>query len=57
MHFTNSSRAREIIAKWDEYLPKFVKVMPTDYRKALATMQTTAELEASGEIPMTAQRD
>ena len=57
MHFTNSSRAREIIAKWDEYLPKFVKVMPTDYRKALAKMQTTAEKEASGEIPMTAQRD
>jgi len=57
MHFTNSSRAREIIAKWDEYLPKFVKVMPTDYRKALAKMQTTAEQEASGEIPMTAQRD
>ena len=57
MHFTNSSRAREIIAKWDEYLPKFVKVMPTDYRNALAKMQTTAEKEASGEISMTAQRD
>ena len=51
------SRAREIIAKWDEYLPKFVKVMPTDYRNALAKMQTTAEKEASGEISMTAQRD
>ena len=57
MHFTNSSRAREIIAKWDEYLPKFVKVMPIDYRNALAKMQTTAEREAKSEIPMTAQRD
>jgi glutamate synthase (NADPH/NADH) large chain len=57
MHFTNSSRAREIIAKWDEYLPKFVKVMPTDYRRALAKMQTTAELEASSKITMTSQRD
>ena len=57
MHFTNSSRARDILAKWDEYLPKFVKVMPTDYRHALEKLQTTAEQEAKSVIPMTAQRD
>ena len=57
MHFTNSSRARDILENWDEYLPKFVKVMPIDYRRALEKLQTTAEQEAASEIPMTAQRD
>jgi glutamate synthase (NADPH/NADH) large chain len=57
MHFTNSSRAREILQNWDEMLPKFVKVMPVDYRNALLKLQTTAEQEAKSQIPMTAQRD
>ncbi len=57
MHFTNSSRARWVLDNWDKVLPKFVKVMPTDYRKALAQMATSAEREAASEIPMTAQRD
>jgi glutamate synthase (NADPH/NADH) large chain len=33
--FTGSTRARKILERWDEYLPKFVKVMPVDYRRAL----------------------
>jgi len=33
--YTGSKRAQMILDKWDEYLPKFVKVMPVDYRKAL----------------------
>ncbi|HEX3367821.1 glutamate synthase large subunit [Phenylobacterium sp.] len=32
---TKSARAAEILANWDQALPSFVKVMPTDYRKAL----------------------
>ena len=43
MHFTNSSRARDIIRNWDAYLPKFVKGMPRDYRKALLKLQSTDE--------------
>jgi len=38
-HYTNSSRAAEILADWDRYLPRFVKVMPVDYRRALQEMQ------------------
>ncbi len=38
-HYTNSSRAREILDEWKSYLPKFVKVMPVDYRRALKEMQ------------------
>jgi len=38
-HYTNSSRAQEILDNWDKYLPKFVKIMPVDYRRALQQMQ------------------
>jgi glutamate synthase (NADPH) large chain len=37
-HYTNSARAKTIIANWDAYLPKFVKVMPTEYKNALKKM-------------------
>ncbi len=37
--YTNSERAREILEQWEYYLPKFVKVMPVDYRRALEQMQ------------------
>ncbi len=33
--YTNSERARLILENWVTYLPKFTKVMPTDYRRAL----------------------
>ena len=33
--YTNSRRAAEILENWEEYLPKFVKVMPVEYRRAL----------------------
>ncbi len=36
--YTNSARAREILADWDGYKPKFRKVMPVEYRRALAEM-------------------
>jgi glutamate synthase (NADPH) large chain len=38
---TNSERAKKILAAWSEYLPKFRKVMPVDYRRALAEMKAT----------------
>jgi glutamate synthase (NADPH/NADH) large chain len=37
--FTGSSRANHILSNWDTYLPKFRKVMPLEYRKALAAME------------------
>jgi glutamate synthase (NADPH/NADH) large chain len=40
VHYTNSSRGRHILENWDEYLARFVKVMPVDYRRALQEMQT-----------------
>jgi len=38
-HCTGSRSAREILDNWGDYLPRFVKVMPVDYRRALQQMQ------------------
>lgn len=47
--YTNSERAHQILSRWDEYLPKFVKVMPVDYRRALEEMQAKSRAtERSG---------
>ena len=35
----DSSRARAILERFDEYLPKFVAVVPTEYRRALRELQ------------------
>ena len=36
--YTGSKRAAEILAQWDKYRPLFRKVMPVEYRRALAEM-------------------
>ncbi len=41
VHYTNSVRGRKILENWNAYLPKFVKVMPVDYRRALQEMQAS----------------
>ena len=46
--YTGSERARLILENWAQYLPKFVKVMPLEYRRALAEM---AEAPARREAP------
>lgn len=37
--FTGSTRAAEILDSWETTLPKFIKVMPVDYRRALLEME------------------
>ena len=39
VRYTDSSCGRQILENWNDYLPKFVKVMPVDYRRALQEMQ------------------
>jgi glutamate synthase (NADPH/NADH) large chain len=36
---TNSARAAEILRDWKKYCPMFRKVMPLEYRRALAEME------------------
>ena len=39
VHYTGSDRGRTILDHWGEYVRKFVKVMPVDYRRALEEMK------------------
>jgi glutamate synthase domain-containing protein 3 len=36
--YTGSRRAAEILEKWAQYRPKFVKVFPKEYRRALGEL-------------------
>ena len=49
--YTGSTRARRILEDWDAYLPKFRKVMPVEYRRALAELaaQSGPPMLAAGE--------
>ena len=38
-HYTGSTRAKEILDHWADYRPKFRKVMPVEYRRALEEME------------------
>jgi len=38
-HYTGSQRAQHILENWNDYLPRFIKVMPVDYRAALKEIQ------------------
>lgn len=42
--YTQSTLASDILTHWEEYLPKFVKVIPLEYKKVLE-MQKIRELE------------
>ena len=37
--YTNSAKAKMILSGWDNWLPKFVKVMPSEYRRALKELE------------------
>jgi glutamate synthase (NADPH) large chain len=47
--FAGSRRAAHILEHWDEFLPKFRKVMPVEYRRALAELakEKAAKMQAA----------
>jgi glutamate synthase (NADPH/NADH) large chain len=42
---TGSARARALLADWDQALTRFVKVMPTDYRRALLDLRAERQAQ------------
>jgi glutamate synthase (NADPH/NADH) large chain len=42
---TGSRRADDILANWKKWLPKFRKVMPVEYRRALKELKANADAE------------
>jgi glutamate synthase (NADPH) large chain len=39
LDYTKSTRAQAVLANWDATVPKFVKVMPKDYKRMLACIE------------------
>ncbi len=50
--YTGSRRAQEILGQWAAYLPKFRKVMPVEYRRALAELK--AREAGADQLPLAA---
>jgi glutamate synthase (ferredoxin) len=47
--YTRSQRAFKILALWEEMTPKFVKVMPMDYKRMLQSIKRIEQAGLSGE--------
>jgi glutamate synthase (ferredoxin) len=47
--YTSSSRAARILAHWPEMAPKFVKIMPRDYKRVLQALQRVQNSGLTGE--------
>ena len=45
--FTGSKRAAEILANWRDFLPKFCKVMPLEFSRALAEKSKAISMQAA----------
>jgi glutamate synthase (ferredoxin) len=52
--YTQSDRAAKILAHWDEFLPKFVKVMPRDYKRVLQALKNALDAGLSGDDALAA---
>jgi glutamate synthase (ferredoxin) len=47
--YTHSDRAAKILADWKNYVPKFVKVMPQDYKRVLMSVKKVESQGLSGD--------
>jgi len=51
---TKSTRAWKILAEWDAMVPKFVKVMPKDYKRVLESLKRAKAAGLGGDEAITA---
>jgi glutamate synthase (ferredoxin) len=52
--YTKSARAAQVLAAWERMVPKFVKVMPKDYKRVLESMKRIEESGLGGEAAIMA---
>jgi glutamate synthase (ferredoxin) len=52
--YTHSKKAHQVLASWDEMLPKFVKVIPKDYKRVLLALKQAQADGLSGDDAMAA---
>jgi glutamate synthase (ferredoxin) len=52
--YTKSQKAQKVLADWKEMVPKFVKVMPRDYKRVLQAIENAIAAGLSGDDALTA---
>jgi glutamate synthase (ferredoxin) len=52
--YTHSKKAYRVLANWAELLPKFVKVIPKDYKRVLQALKQAEADGLSGDDALTA---
>ncbi|HEY9826233.1 MAG TPA: glutamate synthase-related protein, partial [Stenomitos sp.] len=52
--YTGSQKAAEVLSNWSEMVPKFVKVMPKDYKRVLQAIADAIASGLSGDDALTA---
>ncbi len=52
--YTGSQKASKVLASWKEMVPKFVKVMPKDYKRVLQAIEKAIAAGLSGDDALTA---
>jgi glutamate synthase (ferredoxin) len=52
--YTKSQKALQVLANWEETVPKFVKVMPRDYKRVLQAIQNALSSGLSGDDALNA---
>ena len=48
-NYTHSATAVKVLANWEATLPKFVKVMPRDYKRVLQAIKNAVDAGLSGD--------
>ncbi len=48
-NYTSSTKANQLLSLWEEILPKFVKVIPRDYKRAMEAMKRVKSMGVEGE--------
>jgi len=46
---TQSDRAREVLAHWEQTVPRFLKIIPKDYKRMLACIERAQNQGLSGD--------
>jgi glutamate synthase (ferredoxin) len=49
LEYTGSSKARRVLDTWEESVPRFVKVMPKDYKRVLACIRRAHDQGLTGD--------
>ncbi len=47
LEYTGSRKAKTVLDRWDDFLPKFVKVVPVEYRKVMDARKVSAQKHTS----------